>query len=160
MCEQLSIGTISEGWQILSLKILQEKFVIDGTYHNSPCSMAFDASASQIAVAHRGFLLSVWTIENPRLISKCRRSVADHQRKMTSAWTGVDRVVWHPNTNEILGLYNDGCVFKWQNLHDENQKLYANASEITCSPEGTIFATSNVGGNIKLYNYYHFALLY
>ncbi|KAL9121836.1 MAG: hypothetical protein Q9187_001611 [Circinaria calcarea] len=156
----LSFCTIPAAWQILDSKILREQSTIDGTYRNSPCCMAFNASASQVAVAYRGFPLSVWAIENPRLISRCRRTISHRQRKMSNAWTGVDRVVWHPNGNEILGLYNDGCVFKWQPLQDENEELYANASEIACSPEGSIFATSNVDGNVKLYNYHHFALVY
>lgn len=51
-----------------------------------------------------------------------------------------------------------GCtmtdVFKWQPLLDYNQELYANVSEIACSPESTLFAASDVDGNVKIYNYH------
>lgn len=45
-------------------------------------------------------------------------------------------------------------VFKWQPLLNYNQELYANVSEIACSPESTLFAASDVDGNVKIYNYH------
>jgi hypothetical protein len=154
----LSLSATSDGWQILDPGVLQEETVLDGAIQNSPCCMTFSPSATQIAVGYRNSPLSVWAIDSPRLIGRCSRS--NNRRKQSLAWTGVDRVVWHPGTEEILGLYSDGCVFKWHPFHQQHQELYANASEITCSREGTLFAASDVDGNVKLYNFQHFILVY
>ena len=156
---QLSLNSISDGWQILDSRLLREDSLPNGYYHNSPCCMVFSPDTTQIAVAYRGLPLSVWKLDNPALVKRCRRN-AIHRRKISNAWTGADRVVWHPIRDEVLGLYNDGCVFEWNPLIDETQELYANASELACSLEGTVFATSDVDGNVKIYNYQHFALIY
>ena len=156
---KLLLGTILEGWQTLDPRLLREDSVLEGTNRNAPCCIAFNGNATQIAVAYRGFPLSVWSIEKPRLINRCRRTT-NQGRRPSNAWTGVDRIAWHPVNEEILGLYSDGFIFKWHPLHDDNQELRAKACEIACSPEGTFFAASDADGNVKIYNYQHFVLIY
>lgn len=156
---KLRLGEISEGWQSLDPRLLREDSVLDGTNRNAPCCIAFNNDATRIAVAYRGFPLSVWSIEKPRIINRCRRTT-NQGRRPSNAWTGVDRMTWHPIYEEILGLYSDGYIFKWQPLHDDNQELRARACEIACSPEGTLFAASDADGTVKIYNYQHFVLIY
>ncbi|KAL8781299.1 MAG: hypothetical protein Q9213_006074 [Squamulea squamosa] len=136
-------------WSILDPRILKEETSI-----NSPSCMAFNGDATQIAVAYRKFPLSVWATEPAELIGRCRRT------RRTTTVHPVERIVWHPHTGEVLGLYNDGSVFKWHPFEDTHQEVFAAAAEVCCSPEGTVFATSDANGAIKLYNYYHFALIY
>lgn len=155
---RFSLDLVSEGWQILDSGLLQDS-ALDGATRNSPCCISFNTNATQVAVAYRGFPLSVWTLENPRIVNRCKRT-KNHSRRPSNAWTGVDRISWHPIANEIIGIYSDGFIFKWQPLHDDSQELHANACEIACSPEGTYFATSHADGNVKIYNYQHFVLIY
>ncbi|KAH0538685.1 hypothetical protein FGG08_004760 [Glutinoglossum americanum] len=159
---RLSVDDSTEGWHILDSSILQDKS-LEGTFLNSPTALAFSSDATQIAVAYRGFPLTVWTLTNPRLINRCRRRL-EHGGNPNSAWTGVNRVIWHPNNGEVLGIYTDGIVFKWDPLEGSHQELQADLnatpSEIQCSPDGIVFATSDVNGAVKLYNYQHFALIY
>lgn len=156
---RLSLDMISVGWQILDPRILQEDSALDGARRNSPCCMSFNSNLTQVAVAYRGFPLSVWTLDRPKLLNRCKRTT-NHGRRPSNAWTGVDRISWHPVFNEVIGIYSDGFIFKWQPLHDDNQELHTNACEIACSPEGTFFATSDADGNVKIYNYQHFVLVY
>lgn len=76
----------------------------------------------------------------------------------------MNRVVWHPYSGDVLGIYNDGTVFKWNPFGETHQELqgglFATPSEIECSPDGSVFATSDVNGAVKLYNYQHFSLVY
>lgn len=155
---RLSLDMVSSGWQMLDSKILQDS-ALDGAKRNSPCCLSFNNNATQVAVAYRGFPLSVWTLERPRLVNRCKRAT-NHGSRPSNAWTGVDRISWHPISNEIIGLYSDGFIFKWQPLHDDNQELHSNACEIACSPEGTYFATSHADGIVKIYNYQHFVMIY
>lgn len=156
---KVSLDMVSVGWQILDSRILQEDSALDGVKRNSPCCMSFNGNATQVAVAYRGFPLSVWTLDRPRLVNRCKRT-KNHAGRPSNAWTGVDRISWHPVANEIIGIYSDGFIFKWQPLHDDSQELHANACEIACSPEGTYFATSQADGDVKIYNYQHFVLIY
>jgi WD40 repeat protein len=143
-------------WSFIDQRLLREDNSLDRTVTNSPCCVSFSPDATHVAVAYRGFPLSVWSIDPPELISRCRRNPNDPN----NLWAPVDRVVWHPYSGEVLGLYLGGYVFKWHPYNGTHQEIYASASIIACSPEGTFFATGDGSGTIKLYGFDHFALVY
>lgn len=95
-----------------------------------------------------------------RPIARCRR-VTDW-KALTDAWAGVNRVLWHPNPIQckLLGLYNDGCEFKWNLSDGDSQGVRASASAFGISPNGAIFITSDITSIIEVWNYQHFALNY
>jgi WD40 repeat protein len=143
-------------WSFIDERLLREDNSLDRTVTNSPCCISFSPDATHVAVAYRGFPLSVWSIDPPELISRCRR----HPNDPNHLWAPVDRAVWHPYSGEVLGLYLGGYVFKWHPYSGTHQEIYASASVIACSPEGTFFATGDGSGMVKLYNFDHFALVY
>lgn len=156
---KLDVNARNPGWQILDPELLKEETAISGTNTNSPRYMAFSPDGLQVAVAYRGYPLSIWNLSELRSVARCKR-VAEKRKDITNAWTAVDRVLWHPTSGEILGLYMDGCVFKWNPYEEVGQEVRARASEVECSPDGALFATSDITGNIKIWNYDHFALIY
>ncbi len=143
-------------WSFIDQRLLKEDGPLDRTVTNSPCCVSFDPNASHVAVAYRGFPLSVWSIDPPKLISRCRRNADDRN----NLWAPVDKIVWHPRTGEVLGIYVGGHVFKGHPYNGTHQEIYASPSTIACSPEGSFFATSDGSGTIKLYNFQHFDLVY
>lgn len=156
---RLDLARPKEGWQILHPKLLKSEAPMADTNTNIPRYMQFSPDTSQVAVAYRGYPLSVWSLAEKRSIATLRRNLGKRKHNSTT-WTAVDRVRWHPKGGEILGLYNDGCVFKW-NLYDEDtNEVRARASEIDMSSDGVVFATSDIGGLIKIWNYEHFAMIY
>jgi WD40 repeat protein len=122
--------------------------------------VAFSHDTSLVAVAYRGAPLSVWSIEDSRLIARCRRPVEHRRNGSNRPWNPVDRLAWHPFASEILGVYQDGYVFKWHPYEDHSQQINTAATEIEISTDGNLFATSDTNGCIKLWNYQHLALLY
>lgn len=77
------------------------------------------------------------------------------------------KVTWHPSNDFVLGIYYDGNIFKWSPTEDTVDEIKAvdvdaNAtpSEIDCSPNGSIFATGDVKGAVKIYDFYSLALIY
>ena len=160
---RLVLARASEGWKALSSTIFREELPIEGTVLNSPTGMAFNNTTTLVAIAYRGFPLSVWAVDQPRLISRCKRRL-EQGKSPNHAWTSVDRLLWHPKNGQILGIYKDGSVFKWHPHEQIHQELKAEVtespSEIQCSPDGTVFATSDVNGTVKLYNFQLFAMIY
>ena len=161
---KLYLNNDTEGWKSLDDRIMQEDTSIPDTFLNSPTSLAFNPERTELAVAYRGYPLTVWSLEDAYLINRCKRRVGFH-KVSTSSWTGVNRVCWHPTSGDVLGIYTDGMVFKWHPIEENHQELQstdinATPSEIECSPDGIIFATSDVHGAIKLYNFRHFTLVY
>lgn len=158
----LYINAIEKGWQIVDPTLLKEDSPVEGGFITSPSFMAFNADATKIAVAYRGYPLSVWATNEPRLIGRCRRLFqhrADHARPSVS-WMAVDRIAWNPVTDHLVGLYKDGCVFKWDPISDKNHEARTIADEIQVSPDGKLFLTSDSNGTVKVWSFSYFSVIY
>ena len=73
----LHLSTLGGGWHNLDTTLLQEKSPVDGYNLNCPSSMAFNKDATQIALAYRGYPLSVWSTTEHRLLGRCKRVLKD-----------------------------------------------------------------------------------
>jgi len=153
---------LDSGWQVLDPALLKEVSRIEGTVVNSPMWMAFNGDATQIGVCYRGFPLSVWSLAESRCIARCRRATKlrnDHTLPSTS-WFAVDRFTWNPITGHIIGIYRDGCIFKWNPVTDEYQEVQSAADEVAASPDGKLFVTSASNGTVKIWNFVYFSVIY
>lgn len=162
MIRYIHTGNFDTGWLVVDAALLQETSQIDGTFVNAPMYMAFNADATLVGVCYRGFPLSVWAINESRLVGRCKRAKefrADHARPSTS-WFAVDRFTWNPITGHIIGCYRDGCIFKWHPVSDEKQEMNAMADEIAASPDGKLLVTSNSDGTVKVWNFVYFSVVY
>ena len=149
-------------WQVINTALLRETTQIDGGFITSPSCMAFNADATQIAVAYRGYPLSVWSTNEHMLIGRCKRVLEyrpDHGCPSAS-WMAVDRVTWNHVTGHLLGLYKDGCIFKWNPAEDYNQEVRTVAHEIEASPDGRFFATSDSNSTVKIWNFAYLTVIY
>ena len=164
LVRHLCINAVEEGWHVIDPNFLKENSPVEGGFITSPSFMSFNADATQIAVAYRGYPLSVWAIHEPRLIGRCRRLTKyrlDHVRPSPSvSWMAVDRIAWNPVTDHIVGLYKDGCVFKWDPISDETHEAPTIADEIQVSPDGKLFVTSDPNGTVKIWNFAHFSVIH
>lgn len=160
---KLDLKTENPSWTRSDSTLLEERFLPEGAFTNSPSSLAFNPSCTQLAVAYRGFPLAIWSLDPPRVLARSKRKQKQGQTT-SNTWTGVNRVVWHPFSGQVLGIYRDGNIFRWgpgDNTHAEvKQELDATPSEIRCSCSGTVFATSDVRGSVKIYDYSQMVLIY
>ncbi|KGO65030.1 hypothetical protein PEX1_017620 [Penicillium expansum] len=143
-------------WSILHRSLLTMDTALDRPVHNVPWRMAFNADATCVAVAYRGSPLCVWSMENATLLGRCMRS---HEYAGNS-WSVVDQIIWHPKSQEILGLYGGGQVFRWNPYTNSQQELEAEGAILACSPEGKFFTIGDSQGTIKLYSFHHFTMIY
>lgn len=72
----------------------------------------------------------------------------------------VIQACWHPHRLEILGLYSDGVLFKWQPYIDESEERFTRASKLAITKDGNLFATGDVWGMVQVYTTSDFGLLY
>ncbi|KAJ5657796.1 uncharacterized protein N7484_001445 [Penicillium longicatenatum] len=143
-------------WSVLHRSLLTIDAALDRPVHNMPWRMAFSPDATCVAVAYRGSPMCVWSLETAQLLGRCMRS----QELAGNLWTVVDQIVWHPKSEEVLGLYMGGQVFRWNPYTDSQQELDARGSILACSPEGKFFAVGDSQGTLKLYNFHHFSMIY
>ncbi len=162
MIRYVHLENFEKGWHEVDAALLRETSQIDGTFLNSPMQIAFNSDAILVGVCYRGFPLSVWAVNESRLVSRLKRAKefrTAHGRPSTS-WFAVDRFTWNPVTGHIIGCYKDGCIFKWHPVSDEKQEMTATADEIAASPDGKLFLTSNSDGTIKVWNFAYFSVIY
>lgn len=116
--------------------------------------MALSQDGSMVAVAHRGHPLSAWETDGPMHIGLCWRN------DETATINGVRKLVWQPHTPEILGLSDDGLVFKWAPYDEEMDGMPTGATTLSMSLDGVLFATGDAHGRVQLYETATFSLLY
>lgn len=157
----MSCDKAQTGWQVLHRDLLREKTHISGAILNSPAHIAFNGDRTQVGVSYRGAPLSVWGLRDGKCINRCRRAdMPVNQHQPSSNWFAVDRFTWNPVTGHIIGIYRALSIFKWHPITDENVEARCVADEIAASPNGKLFATSNPGGSIRVWDFARFVPIY
>ena len=154
---RISLTIPPQGWETLESGLKDDTF--DGKHYNSPRCVSFNVDGTQVAISYRGFPLSVWGVDPPGLIGRCEH-LGDKTKGRGDLRKDVSRLGWNPLTGHVLGLYNDGCIFKWHPLDYDSQEIKTVATEIQCSSNGNIFISSSIDGTLKIWNFHHFALIY
>ncbi|KAI1322516.1 NACHT and WD domain protein [Xylariaceae sp. FL0255] len=127
---------------------------LEGHFLNASSYMALNEDGTLIAVAYRGHPLSAWEVEGPVHLGHCWR------KRDQLARGDVTQALWIPQTAEVLGLYIEGVVFKWNPYDDYVDEISTAASRLALCSDGRMFATGDVHGIVKLYDCSDFSLLY
>ncbi|KAI4262525.1 MAG: hypothetical protein L6R42_002303 [Xanthoria sp. 1 TBL-2021] len=151
------LGTPETVWNVVSGNVEYDDG--EGRQLNSPRRVAFNLDGTIVALAFRGFPLFVWDIDSANLVGRCERA-SDKSRSRQDLYSEVGPICWNPVTGHVLGLYQDGCVFKWHPWESDSQELRTVAAGIQCSLDGVLFVTSNTNGMLQVWNFNHFALVY
>lgn len=130
-----------------------------GRTYNSPRRVVFNAMGTQVAVAFRGFPLLVWDVEGSEIVGRCERE-SDRNKRRQDLYSEVGPVCWNAMTGHILGLYKDGCIFKWHPLESFSQEVRALENGIHCSQDGALFLTSSNDAMLKVWNFHHLTMIY
>ncbi|KAI1324505.1 hypothetical protein F5Y16DRAFT_402357 [Xylariaceae sp. FL0255] len=157
-----AVDDLELGWNILNKNLLQVTSQSGADILSSPMCLAFNGDRTQVGVSYRGAPLSIWDLRDGRCINRCRRANESRydQRRPSTNWFAVDRFTWNPVTGHIIGLYKDGCIFKWHPMTDENVEANRTADEVAASPSGKVFATSSSDGSVRVWNFAYFTVIY
>lgn len=141
----------SPAWQLVADL---EELELDGHFLNAANLIALNEDGSLVAVAYRGHPLSAWETEGPVHIGHCWR-----KREALSRGEVID-AAWLPHSPEVLGVYIEGVVFKWNPYTDETEEVGVGANRISLSRDGRLFATGNGKGTVKVFVTSDFSPLY
>ncbi|CAL8581634.1 hypothetical protein XPA_007322 [Xanthoria parietina] len=151
------LGAPETVWNVVSGDV--EFDDAEGRQLNSPRRVAFNPDGTLVALAFRGFPLFVWEIDNAGLVGRCERA-SDKNRSRRDLYSEVGPICWNPVSGHVLGLYKDGCIFKWLPWESDSQEVRTVAAGIQCSLDGVLFVTSSTNGTLQVWNFNHFALVY
>ena len=111
-----------------------------------PSCAAFNLDASSIAVGFRGAPIAVWKLGPFRPIR--------HYQRRNPSLTNVNRIEWNHKSGHIIGIFDDGCVFKWHPSEmDEAYEFPASAINIKCNLEGNVLATSSGNSSLTIWDF-------
>ncbi|KAL2005423.1 hypothetical protein VTN00DRAFT_2634 [Thermoascus crustaceus] len=132
--------------------------------NNSPRVVDFSPDGTQVALAYRGLPLRVWALNEirPHPLGICEREgdKGKSRQGLQANYTDVQNICWNPVTGHILGIFNDGCVFKWHPSETNSLVSTSLAVHIRCAPEGDFFVTGSGDGTLRIWDFHHFALIY
>ena len=138
-------------WEVIAELDEQQ---LEGTFVNSPSCMAISPDGNQVALGYRGHPASVWEVQGPDLVGHCSRRDAEN------AWGEVIQVTWHPYSGEVLGLYLEGIVFKWNPYEYDVEEIRTGGAKLVVSQDGSVFATGDATGALKVFSTSDFCLVY
>ncbi|KAI0835352.1 hypothetical protein F5Y06DRAFT_138814 [Hypoxylon sp. FL0890] len=147
----LDLGQQSPTWQLLAEL---EELGLDGHSLHSSSHIALNRDRTLVAAAHPGYPLSAWELDGPVYIDHCRRN-----REGAAIGEVVD-AVWHPYSPELLGLYLEGIIFKWQPYEGKTIETPMRASRLAISRDGKLLGTGGAHGIVQIYATSNLGLLY
>lgn len=134
--------------------------------HNCARYMAFSPDLAQIAIVFRGRPLVVWGIQPSQISHISPKKCVVMEDRMRSAvegdaWNAPEIVVWQPDSDHLLILYEDTKVVDW-NITDDEQMQYdhTGARGMVLSPDGNLVLTSDVNGTLSIWTIPEFRLTY
>ncbi|KAL8965919.1 MAG: hypothetical protein Q9183_003616, partial [Haloplaca sp. 2 TL-2023] len=147
------------GWQSLEVNVAMPEVEVGNRKNNK--RVAFNTDSTHMAVVRRGSPLAVYDIPNKELLGLCVRN-SDRNKSRPGLHHDIGPICWNAVTGHVLGLYVDGCVFKWypSPTDSDSQELQTMATSIECSQGGTLFATSDMHGLLKIWDFHRFVIIY
>jgi WD40 repeat protein len=145
----------AQGWQILE-SVLEEDDSLDGSNSKAPSCAAFNADCTLLAVAYKGWPISIWNISVPKLLGTIGSNNSEY-----FAGSDVTQIGWNAIYGHVFGTYKNGTIFKCHpNNLEEVQEFSTDAEIVRCSPTGTFLVSSSESAYLNIWNFEDFSLLY
>jgi WD40 repeat protein len=132
------------------------------TVLNAPTCSALSPDGDTVAFGYRGHPVTVWNLSTSQYVGQCNMTpeeggVTDQTRSLGE----TTQLRWHPFNNEIFGLQREGLLFKWDPYEEETSvTVQAGAHFLAVSQDGSLLATGDTGGTVKVFTASDLTLVY
>ncbi|KAI0529825.1 hypothetical protein GGR58DRAFT_525850 [Xylaria digitata] len=129
---------------------------------NFPMCSALSPDGTMIVFGYRGHPATCWELEPLMLLGRCNIILEAADKTIQhSTWGEVFQLAWHPLTIEVIGLNQIGLLFKWDPYEEEaNMTFNSGADYFTLNQDGSLTATGDAMGTVKILATADFSLLY
>ncbi|KAI0601591.1 hypothetical protein F4775DRAFT_404833 [Biscogniauxia sp. FL1348] len=149
-------------WDAIDTALLNDVESREGTFLNSPTALSISPDGSKIVATYRRFPLDIWSIDPPTILKRILRLKKPGQ--VSTPLPFASRVSWHPSSEELLGIFLDGCIFRANlvdgTIREQPPDPAMVPCDILCSPDGLAYAVRGIHGMIKIYDYGTSTLIY
>ncbi|KAI2472267.1 hypothetical protein F4781DRAFT_428518 [Annulohypoxylon bovei var. microspora] len=151
-----------DGIEEYELLVQIDEQSLDDTTVSFPTVTSISPDGNMVAFGYRNHPATVWELEPPMLIGQC--SIPLNENDMTTevnTWGEVFRLAWHPHSGEVIGLNMVGLLFIWDPYEEEaSTTVHTGADNFTISADGSLIATGDAVGAVKVYSTADFSMLY
>jgi len=141
-----------------------EEEITEDTTVNFPICSAISPDGTMIAFGYRAHPVTVWEIEPRMLVGQYNMALdATDMTIQDSTWGEVFGLAWHPFDGALFGITQVGILFKWEPLYGDEASVKApdaGAHRLTVSRDGSLLATGDGTGSLKIFQSSDLTLLY
>lgn len=164
-CEDRCIRSFSledNGVEQWDLHVRIDEQSLDDATVSFPTVAAISPDGNRVAFGYRNHPVTAWELEPLMLIGRCNIPLsADDMTIEYETWGEVFRLAWHPHSGEIIGLNQVGLMFLWDPYETETSAtVQTGADNFSISTDGSLIATGDAVGTIKVYVTADFSVLY
>ncbi|KAK0725978.1 hypothetical protein B0H67DRAFT_572039 [Lasiosphaeris hirsuta] len=156
-----SLDDTSNDW-VLRAQIEEE--ITEDTTVNFPICSTISPDGTMIAFGYRAHPVTVWEMEPLMLVGQCNMALdATDMTIQDSTWGEVFGLAWHPFDGGLFGITQVGILFKWDPLYGDEASVKApnaGAHRLTVSRDGSLLATGDGMGSLKIFQSSDLTLLY
>lgn len=137
---------------------------LHGVFQTAATSLALSPDGQKVAAAYRAYPVTVARTASGGMLHKISRPSHSQSHPAVKASPFAMDVAWHPESDEIMGIFGDGFTFRF-NIMDATYQEWPRATNqdpanIHCSDDGAVYAICNKNGSIELYDYQSCTLIY
>ncbi|OHF02107.1 NACHT and WD domain-containing protein [Colletotrichum orchidophilum] len=157
---RLSIHSSTDSQWDTHSEIVEQRF--KGTIHSFPNCSAISPDGTMVVFGYRAHPVAAWELDPPKMLRQCHipADEANISRKRKTVGE-VFHLRWHPYSGEVLGLTQIGLMFKWDPFEEETRLMVGTgANKMVVSRDGSLIATGDPRGTIKVFATADFSLLY
>ncbi len=132
------------------------------TFVNFPVCSSLSPDGNMISFGYRSHPATVWELEPPMLVGQCKFRLDKMDMTIEEyTWGEVFKLAWYLCSGEVFGLTQVGLLFRWNPYEEETSaKVHSGAHSLTINDDGSLIATGDAFGTIKIYAAADFSVLY
>jgi len=151
----------AEEWRLVDGESLGEPGRPGEGHRGNPICTCFSPDGSQIAVSYKGTSIESRSTGTGLLIGRSK-IVGGRDGRWEESFGHATRLAWNPATEHVVGINQNGIIFKWYPLDLERLEMDKSpiAAEIACSPNGKFIVSGQRDGSLKVFAFDNFSILY
>ncbi|OAR00244.1 hypothetical protein LLEC1_03471 [Akanthomyces lecanii] len=150
------------GWDAASVGDVRDGEEFEGAFETAPTTLTLSPDGQKVASTFRAYPVTISSTTSFKTLQRVTR--ASRLVSGLKAAPFASDVAWHPDGEELLGVFKDGFSFRLNTIDGAYQELPPTPNQhpvgIHCSPDGAVYAILNGNGSVEVYDYQSSTMIY